>query len=337
MRLSSQNALKNRMEYTNTAFEPDHFRSLGVPWLPGGHAQSIWPALFGRAPRPVWRRERWELDDGDFIDADWLDAPRALAPVLVLFHGLEGSSSSHYARAVASAAHAAGYAVCAPHFRGCSGEPNRLPRAYHSGDGDEIERMLLRARKQGVALYAVGVSLGGSALLNYLATRADAALPDAAATVCAPLDLAACGHAIGKGFSMVYTRMFLRTLKAKSAEKLQRFPGMYDPEKMHAARNLYDFDNLVTAPLHGFRDTDDYWSRASSKPVLRAVKAPVLVINPLNDPFVPKECLPGVKEVSPQVMLSYPRHGGHVGFATGAPPGRLTWLPQTVLDYFGHG
>ena len=324
------------MENTISTFKSNFFTELNVPWLPGGHAQTIWPALFGRAPRVLGRRERWEFKDGDFVDADWLDAATPDAPVLVIFHGLEGSSQSHYARAMAAAAHRAGYAVCMPHFRGCSGEPNRLPRAYHSGDADEIERMLLKAQRSDAALYAVGVSLGGSALLNYLATRAESAITDAALAVCAPLDLAASGHAIGQGFAKVYTRMFLKTLKLKAAEKLQHFPGIYDSAKMQAARTLYDFDNLFTAPLHGFTNTDDYWRRASSKPKLHNIKTPTLVINTLNDPLVPKESLPTMAQVSPQVMLSTPTHGGHVGFATGTPVGQLSWLPKTMLDYFGH-
>ena len=311
--------------------------ALDVPWLPGGHAQTIWPGLFGRAPTLAWRRQRWELDDGDFIDADYLDIDQKTAPVLVLLHGLEGSSNSHYLRAIAAAAHAAGYQICAPHFRGCSGQPNRLARAYHSGDGDEVELFLKRAWQPGAALYAVGVSLGGSALLNYLASRQESSLLRAAIAVCAPLDLAASGQAIATGFAQIYTRMFLRTLKQKSAEKLQRFPGLFDPRKMQAARTMYDFDNVFTAPLHGYQNTNDYWHRASSKPKLPAIKTPVLIINPLNDPFVPKDSLPCPSAVSPQVMLCYPRHGGHAGFISGPPPGQLTWLPRNVLDFFGHG
>ena len=324
------------MKSTHHIFK-NSFHELNISWLPGGHAQTIWPALFGSAPILLTRRERWELEDGDFVDADWLDATDPAAPVLVIFHGLEGSAQSHYARAMAAAAFTAGYAVCLPHFRGCSGEPNRLPRAYHSGDADEIERMLLKAQKSRAALYAVGVSLGGSALLNYLATRQTQAIVDAALAVCAPLDLAASGYAIGKGFARVYTRMFLKTLKLKAAEKLQRFPGIYDPKKMREARTLYDFDNLFTAPLHGFSNTEDYWHRASSKPKLKAIKTPTLILNTLNDPLVPKESLPTAAQVSAQVRLSTPSYGGHVGFATGKPPGRLSWLPQTMLDYFGRG
>ncbi|KPF68392.1 hypothetical protein IP84_10125 [beta proteobacterium AAP99] len=308
-------------------------------WLPGGHAQTIWPALFSPAPTLALRRERWEWNDGDFVDADWVQPePReAWAPVLVIFHGLEGSSKSHYARAIAHAATRAGLRVVIVHFRGCSGEPNRLARAYHSGDADEIERVAqrLHASYPVASLYACGISLGGSALANYVALRGNACLFSAAVAACAPLDLAAGGAAISQGFSMVYTRMFLRTMKRKAMEKLARFPGLFDAAKMQVARDLYDFDNLFTAPVHGYRNTEDYWARASAKPHLRGATKPLLLVNPLNDPFVPAASLPKPNEVSPAVTLHYPRHGGHVGFATGGVPGRLDWLPAMVLDYLG--
>ena len=310
-------------------------------WLPRGHAQTIWPYLL---PRPTvrYRRERVETPDGDFWDFDWLDAPDASrAPLVALFHGLEGSSDSHYARALMALVAQRGWRGVIPHFRGCSGEPNRLPRAYHSGDHPELESQIaaIRARvPASTPIYAVGVSVGGSVLLNWLGRkRADAArVIRAAAAVSTPLDLERAGIAIGKGLNRIYTRNFLSTLKPKGLAMAQRFPGLLDDERIRRVRTMYDFDEVVTSLLHGFDGATDYWRRASSKPWLGGVAVPTLVLNARNDPFVPKESLPGPDDVSGDVLLLQPEHGGHAGFLTGPFPGRLDWLPQRLLDFFLH-
>ena len=214
---------------------------------------------------------------------------RAGAPLVVLFHGLEGSSDSHYARALRTALAARGWQGVVPHFRGCSGEPNRLPRAYHSGDYEELHAMLtaIRARvAPGTTVYAVGVSVGGSVLLNWLGRmgREAAALVTAAAAVSTPLDLTAAGIAIGQGLNRIYTLNFLSTLKPKSLAKAQRFPGLLDPARIRRARTMYEFDDAVTAVLHGFDGAPDYWRRASSKPWLTGVGVPTLVLNATERP-----------------------------------------------------
>jgi len=315
-----------------------HFRA--PRWLPGGNLQTIWPALFSTpapAPPPAYRRERWATPDADFIDVDFVDAPDAQAPLLVLFHGLEGTSMSHYARAFAHRAIALGWGYAVPHFRGCSGELNLAPRAYHSGDFEEIGWILrrLRARQQ-QALYAVGVSLGGNALLRWAQEAGDTATATvrALAAVSSPIDLAAGGHAIGRGFNrQVYTRMFLRTMKPKALAKWRQHPGLFDRDRLAAARTLHAFDDVFTAPLHGFRDTDDYWRRASAKPHLRRIRIPALVLNARNDPFVPAHSLPGPKEVGRCVTLWQPAHGGHVGFGQGRFPGHVQTLPEAVTGW----
>ncbi|MBI2306718.1 MAG: hydrolase [Rhodocyclales bacterium] len=307
-------------------------------WLPGGHAQTLYPLLI-KPPLPAYRRERWETPDGDFIDLDWVDGAEG-KPIVILFHGLEGSSRSHYAAALMHALQARGWTGVVSHFRGCSGEPNRLPRAYHSGDSDEVDWVLdrLHQRFPTRRRYAVGVSLGGNALLKWLGEReflASARLA-AAASVCAPVDLAACGHQLGRGFNRLYTLNFLRTLKRNAAEKLARHPGLFDGQRAEAARNLYEFDDAVTAPLHGFLGADDYWRRASAKPLLRGIRIPTLLLAARNDPFLPAQALPRADEVSPKVALDLPHDGGHVGFVTGSLPGRLDWLPQRLLHFFDH-
>lgn len=325
-----------------------HYRA--PAWLPGGHLQTIWPALYARrvaGPRIAYRRERWDTPDGDFVDVDWLLPPpqpphapgRPAAPLLVLFHGLEGSSRSHYAEAFAGWARTQGLAFAVPHFRGCSGEINRAPRAYHSGDWDEIGWMLARFRaaqatRGGGPLLAVGVSLGGNALLRWAGEAGASAAQTVAAVaaVCSPLDLAAGARAIGRGFNrQVYTRMFLRTMKTKAHAKLAQHPGLFDAGRLHAARDLIAFDDLFTAPLHGFAGAADYYRRASAQPVLADIRVPALALNAANDPFVPAASLPRAGEVGRHVTLWQPRAGGHVGFAQGArPPGDVLWLPRAV-------
>ncbi|EXI70624.1 MAG TPA: hydrolase [Candidatus Accumulibacter phosphatis] len=313
-------------------------------WLPGGHLQTVYPLLIRPDPLPC-HRQRWETPDGDFIDLDWVTAADASAqpdcrPLLVIFHGLEGSSNSHYALTLLRAAAAVGWAAVAVNFRGCSGESNRLPRAYHSGDSEEIDWILRRLQTASPARrhYAVGVSLGGNALLKWLGESGTSAMDclHAAVAVSAPVDLAACGHHLAHGFNRVYTRHFLHSLKRSAAGKLRRYPGLFDERRMRAARNLYEFDDVVTAPLHGFSGADDYWRRASSKPWLGAIRLPTLLLNAVNDPFLPAQALPAASQVGSSVRIDFPRHGGHVGFVTGSPPGQLVWLPQRILHYFQH-
>jgi predicted alpha/beta-fold hydrolase len=332
-------------------------------WLPGGHLQTIWPAVHARHLSAqalsvvTYRRERWTTPDGDFIDLDWQDAPAsptlepgALKPhkphLLVLFHGLEGSSSSHYALAFARQARRYGLDFVVPHFRGCSGELNLAPRAYHSGDFEEIGWILERLRQRTTRpLLAVGVSLGGNALLRWAQEAGAMAVQTASAvaSVSAPVDLAASGQAIGRGFNrQVYTRMFLRSMKPKALKKLTQHPGLFNADTLRSARTLYDFDNVFTAPLHGFKNTDDYWRRASAKPHLQSIQIPALVVNALNDPFVPAHSLPKARSahalahavpLTPFVTLWQPPHGGHVGFASGAWPGHINALPEAVINW----
>ena len=308
-------------------------------WLVGGNLQTIWPALFSRrfqGPPPAYARQRWATPDGDFIDVDWQgDDPNA--PLLVLFHGLEGSSGSHYAQAFAHTARALGWRFAVPHFRGCSGELNLGPRAYHSGDFEEIGWMLQRLGAQHAgAIAAVGVSLGGNALLRW-AEEAGEAAAQTVRSVCAvsaPVDLAASGQAIGRGFNrQVYTRMFLRSMKPKALRKLSQHPGLFSKERLLAARDLYEFDNVFTAPLHGFTGTPDYWQRGSAKSYLHRIRIPALVLNARNDPFVPASCLPAPRDVGRHVVLWQPGHGGHVGFPGGRWPGHVHTLPEAVTGW----
>ncbi|MFO1226912.1 YheT family hydrolase [Roseateles sp.] len=309
-------------------------------WLPGGHAQTIWPALFSRTHSGgplAWRRERWDTPDGDFIDVDFLPAARSEAPLLVLFHGLEGDRHSHSSRSFAGAARALGWQLALPHFRGCSGELNRAPRAYHSGDYAEIDWILRRLRQRhGRPPHVVGVSLGGNALMRWAGEMGESAqdLAQAVASVCSPLDLAACGIAIDQGFNrVVYARRFLRTMVPKALRKLQQHPGLFDGERLRRATTIREFDDAFTAPLHGFAGVDDYYARASARPHLHRIRVPALALNACNDPFVPAHSLPGPEEAGTHVTLWQPLQGGHVGFASGLPPGYIRSLPEQVLEW----
>lgn len=331
-------------------------------WLPGGHAQTLYAYLCARRPVVTYRRTRWETPDGDFIELDWVVEPIAgasrfdltrrarrdedsvlqnsgekQAPLVALFHGLEGSSRSHYALALMSAVRDAGWRGVVVHFRGCGGEPNRLPRAYHSGDSAEIDWIVQRLREESATLFAAGVSLGGNALLKWLGETGASAgtIVKRAVAVSAPVNLMAAGNALGQGLNLLYARHFLATLHPKALEKLSQHPGLFDAARVRSARTLREFDDVVTGPLHGFTGVDDYWTRASSKPWLMRIAVPTLMINARNDPFLPESALPAVTEISPAVVLDFPAAGGHAGFVTGRFPGHLEWLPRRILNFLG--
>lgn len=346
-------------------------------WLPGPHSQTLYGALAAGYHHISFVRHRVDTPDSDFIDMDWsgpgivpqraaagssaTDGPPAGTaasrwindedwrilgqahdtPAIMLFHGLEGSSSSRYAQAIGQYFRARGWIVAIPHFRGCSGTSNRLARAYHSGDSEDIAFMLSvgRSRLPDARWHAIGISLGGNALLKHLGEQGeDAGWLNAAAGVSVPLDLVAAGNSLSHGINrQIYSRYFLRTMKTKVLEKAQRFPGLIDVMRMTRARSLRDFDDAYTAPLHGFRNALDYWTRSSSKPLLPAIRIPTLVLNARNDPFVPEPALPGPDDGSAALLLHQPATGGHAGFVTGSFPGNIGWLPQRLARFFETG
>ena len=311
-------------------------------WLMGGHAQTIWPKLFARKHHPnaapQFERERWETPDGDFVDCDWQRLGGPQRPLLVLFHGLEGGSASHYSQAFASHARQLGWDFALPHFRGCSGELNLAPRAYHSGDYIEVGWMLqqLHARHPG-PLLAAGVSLGGNALLRWgqEAGREARRRVRALAAVSAPLDLAAASKAIHQGLNrLLYTRYFLHTMVPKALRKLEQHPGLFDRALLLRATSLEAFDDCITAPLHGFANARDYYERSSAGRRLHKLRVPTLVLNARNDPFVPVASLPQQFELGKgPVTLWQPQDGGHVGFPTGQWPATALGLPASICHW----
>lgn len=308
-------------------------------WLPGGHMQTIY-ARYLASNYPVrYRRERWTTPDQDFIDVDWLDPAPDRSRLVVLFHGLEGCSQSHYALSLGAALARRGWGGVVPHFRGCSGEPNRLPRSYHAGDSAEIDWILRRLKKQfpDSQLYVAAISLGANMLLKWLGETADAArrVIARAVAVSAPLDLHAAARELDCGLKkLIYARHFLTSMRPKVIAKIGVHRLAIDARAVRACATFRAIDDLYTAPFHGFKNADDYWTNTSSKPWLKAIRVPTLVINACNDPFLPESALPSEKEVSDAVTLDFPREGGHVGFVSGKFPGQLEWLPERTIGFF---
>lgn len=307
-------------------------------WLPEGHSQTIVPALWGRtfysatSAQQAYRRERWTAPDDDFIDVDFgAHAWQPKRGLLLLFHGLEGSSQSQYARALLRWCEQQGMGFAVAHARGCSGEVNHAPRAYHSGDWEEIDWIVQRLQSQlqaehglAVPLYLVGVSLGGNALLRWAEESGEAASQSARAiaAICSPIDLAAGARMMDASWwhRNTYTRNFLQTMIPRALERLALHPGLFDAAKLRRARTFFEFDDVFTAPLHGFAGADDYWEKCSAKPHLHALRLPTLLVQTHNDPIVPAHTMPTVDEISASTTLWQPRVGGHVGF-----PGNGRW------------
>jgi len=313
---------------------------LPARWLRGGHGQTVYASLFRPWPRPRTWRERWELPDGDFVDVDRLAGSSPGAPLLVICHGLEGSSRAAYVRGLAAGAQARGMAVLAMNFRSCSGEPNRLPRIYHSGETSDLAQLVERAAAERPerTLLLSGFSLGGNVVVKYLGERGGdvPAAVAGAAVISVPFDLARSAAALdGPGFwNWVYRERFLRGLRRKALGTARRFPGLLDEGAVRASRTFAAFDGTVTAPLHGFASAEDYWTRSSSARFLAGVRRPLLAIASLDDPLVPSAALPlEAARANPFVTLVTTRHGGHVGFVSGLPHRPGFWAETRALEF----
>ncbi len=320
-------------------------------WLPDPHSQTIVPALLSPKPKVTYERFRVWLRDGDFVHVDALPGlinEHDHRPFVLLFHGLEGSSQSHYALALMNRLRQLDFRGAVAHWRGCSGEPNALARSYHSGESEDINDIITWLRGELSAqtpLYIVGVSLGGNALLKWLGegelhgaakglTR-DYSMVSGAVSISAPQDLEAGAIMLSRGLSKQYTRNFMSSLIPKSRAKLGRFPMPYDENELRTIKGFHEFDEIVTARLHGFQSAKHYWACSSCKQFLRGISVPTLVINALNDPFLPASVLARAHEASSAVSLEYPRQGGHVGFPTSKGfPAATDWLPQRCLEFF---
>lgn len=318
-------------------FDPDPFRP--APWAPGPHLQTLVARVLRTSVRFAVRRERIETPDGDFLDLDWGPDPAPEAPLVLVLHGLEGSSSRGYVRSVSARLHALGLRPVALNFRGCSGEPNRARTFYHSGATEDPVYVLetLRRRHPQRPLGAVGFSLGGNILIKLMGERADGGVPllDAAAAISVPYDLAAgCALLEASTMGRVYATYFLRSLREKVRAKRARLEGHLDLAAALAARSLRAFDDLVTAPLHGFEDAAHYYASCSSKAYLGRVRVPTLLVHATDDPFLPPEDVP-VREArgNPCLHLLLHERGGHVGFLEGSPWRPRFWADEQVARF----
>jgi len=279
--------------------------------------------------------ERWDTPDGDFIEVHRLAASPG-APRLLFLHGLEGTVRSHYVAGFFEEAIRRSWAADLMIFRGCGSEPNRAPRFYHSGETTDLAFVLDRVVREHPEspIVVAGVSLGGNVLLKFLGEHSRA-LPRqlrAAAAISVPFDLERGARFIGQGFSRVYDRHFLHTLRPKALAKLQRYPDLFDRSKLERATSIFDFDDAVTAPVHGFVDAHDYYAHSSSISFLSAIRLPTLLLSAADDPFLPTAVLDTVREIAsgnPALSLEFPKHGGHVGFVAG----RWPWRPFYYAEW----
>lgn len=304
-------------------------------WIPGGHLQTLWGKLFRRQSAAPTTLERWDTPDGDFVELHRLAAPKA-SPRLILLHGLEGTVRSHYAQGLLGEAARRGWAADLLIFRSCGSEINRARRFYHSGETTDlalvIDRIVAQAPNAKVAL--AGVSLGGNVLLKFLGERGNDLPPQlvAAAAISVPFDLGRSAQRIRRGFSAVYQRFFLKSLKRKALEKLARYPDLAERGSILGVRTMEDFDNVITAPLHGYRDARDYYERASSLFSLERIRLNTLLLSAVDDPMLPPEVLDEVREAAranPALHIEFVGKGGHAGFVTGSLP----WRPFYYAEY----
>lgn len=314
-------------------------------WLPGPHAQTIWSSLFRRKCALQRRRERVTLSDGDFVDLDWVEPTAESRITVLILHGLTGSSDSNYAWGLQAALRERGWRSVVLNFRGCSGEPNRLPRAYHSGETGDVDEIfsILRQRAPENVYAAVGYSLGGNVLLKWLGEAGADSAVSAAVAVSVPYLLGRCQERLNQGFSRVYQGRLLRQLQNGVVTKREAFRRNRQQEHLEALqalgnvanyRNFFDFDEFVTAPLHGFRGADEYYRRCSSLGFLEQIQVPTLLLHAMNDPFIAQDAVPGPGHLSEHVLLELSRSGGHVGFVSGRNPMRPTyWLEQRIPDF----
>lgn len=313
---------------TQSAFKP-------AWWLRNRHAQTIWPSLFRRRPGIKLRRERLELPDGDFLDLDW--STENDGPLVVILHGLEGNEYSHYARSMLKHLSSNGFQAVMMYFRGCSGETNRLARAYHSGETSDISYVVsqLTQRYPSRTIHAVGISLGGNVLLKWLGETAGTNPLGKAVAVSVPFDLSNAAHQLNRPESKIYQRHLVNKLQLSLRKRLNQMDLPIDKHAALNCKTIRDYDELVTAPLHGFRGAEDYYQKSSSRQYLSSIHTPTLIIHAKDDPFMTTDAIPAEQELAEQVTLELSTHGGHVGFISGTIPFLPNyWLEKRITDFF---
>ncbi len=312
--------------------KPSDFRP--AFWLPGPHFQTIWASKFRKIPMPGLEKEQLELEDGDFLQLFW--ALEGNGPMVIILHGLEGDHTSNTVKAMFRVIRAQGWNGVLLLNRNCGGVSNRLQRTYHAGETTDLNRLvqLVKQRFPGKAIMAFGYSLGGNSLLKWLGEQGSEAGITAAAAVSVPFDLSSCTDRMNRGFSKVYQKHFVDLLKASARRKFSSLPPLFDVGNIEEIRTLREFDNRITAPLHGFKNAEDYYSKSSCKAFLKTIRVPTLIMNSLDDPFLEVSSFPSSSEVSPQVELEYHRKGGHAAFIAGSPWNKSGWTETRVPEFF---
>lgn len=305
-------------------------------WLRNPHFQTLWAYTVRSRIKIDVRRERVELPDGDFIDLDWNTCDSG--PIVIILHGLSGSIKSHYAKSTLRALGRCGMRGVLMNFRGASGEPNRLPRGYHGGETGDLSTVIetLRRREPGTPIAAVGFSLGGNVLLKWLGEQGEDCPARAAVAVSVPLDLDLTTVRLTRGFSRLYQRHILNCLKRDMRIKSRVIDLPFDMQKLAQVTSFRQFDDLITAPLHGFRNAAEYYKRCSARRYLGDIARPTLILHALDDPFIPPSVLPYESELTPQTTVELSRHGGHVGFIEEAIADKKGWLETRITDYLNH-
>jgi hypothetical protein len=306
-------------------------------WLPSPHLQTLWPVVFRRRTAPALSHQRYELRDGDFIDLCW--SRKSHRPVVLLLHGLEGSLHSHYAGNLMVALEHAGYRPVLMHFRGCSGEPNRLPRSYHSGDTGDLAEIVeyINAESDRPVHAAIGFSLGGNVLLKWLGRSAGSNPLHAAVAVSVPFMLDDAARRLEQGLSHMYEVHLLKSLRRSYNRKFEQIESPLDVE-VAQLKNFREFDDKVTAPLHGFNGVDHYYNESSCRQYLSDIRVPTRIIHALDDPFMFPQSVPGQSELSEHVELLLAQHGGHVGFVSGKYPWKpVYWYEQKIIEFLQAG
>ncbi|MDH3309257.1 MAG: hydrolase [Gammaproteobacteria bacterium] len=303
-------------------------------WCRGPNAQTLWARLARRAPKLFFQRERLELPDGDFLDLDWTE--NGSGPIVMVLHGLEGSSQSPYARGMMQAIKRRGWRGVVMHFRGCSGEPNRLARSYHSGDTGDLAHVIstLQQREPRTRVSIVGFSLGGNVLLKWLGNTGRETPVRAAVAVSVPYVLQSAADRLNRGFSRLYQRQLIRSLRLTVAEKRKRIALPIKIQDLSTLKSFRDFDEYVTAPLHGFDSADHYYTVSSSRQYLKGIAVPTLLLHARDDPFMTEKVIPRKNELPDSVTLEVYPYGGHVGFVSGTWPWRTNyWLEERIPKY----
>lgn len=309
-------------------------------WLQNRHAQTVYPSVpWACRERPALRREVLKLPDGDETAVDWVveteGTPKS-APLLIILHGLEGSAESTYARMLMQSAVARQWRCCVLHFRDCGDYRNVLPRRYHAGETNDVRYFVAKLEREGQfgPIVAAGYSLGGNVLLKYLGESGAGCPLKGAAAVCVPLDLHECAEALNIGIARGYQRYLLKRMKRSVARKFDRHTAAFDWQRAMQSKTFAEFDDAVTAPLHGFAGKDDYYDKCSSVNFLKHIERPTLIVNALDDPFMTPDVIPDAAALSPQVTLEVSDHGGHVGFIEGGLPWRPRfYLPERLIGF----